>query len=75
MEKVRIDDVNRRIGPASVKRPLTDAIDAAHVALNYYELAPGESFAYGYHSHDSQEELFVIHTAGYNYVSDSATTV
>jgi len=60
MEKVRIDDVDRRVGPASVKRPLTDAVDAANVSLNYYELAPGESFAYGYHSHDSQEELFVI---------------
>lgn len=60
MEKIRIDDIDRRVGPASVKRPLTDAIDAAHVSLNYYELAPGESFAYGYHSHDSQEELFVI---------------
>lgn len=60
METIRIDDIDRRVGPASVKRPLTDAINAAHVALNYYELAPGESFAYGYHSHDSQEELFVI---------------
>ena len=60
MERVRIDDVDRRIDTATVSRPLTSALGAENVALNYYELAPGDSFAYGYHKHEAQEEVFVI---------------
>ena len=60
MERIRIDDVDSRAGPATVKRPLAAALGASDVALNYYELAAGESFAYGYHRHESQEELFVV---------------
>lgn len=60
MDRVRIADVGGQIDSATVKRPLTDAINAADVALNYYELAPGDSFAYGYHKHENQEEIFVI---------------
>ncbi|MGQ4554503.1 cupin domain-containing protein [Halobellus sp. GM3] len=60
MDKIRIDDVDGEIDSATVKRPLTDAISAANVALNYYELAPGDSFAYGYHMHENQEEIFVV---------------
>ncbi len=60
MEKVRIDEVDDRMGPADVKRPLSRALDAEHVAINYYELDPGESFAFGYHSHADQEELFYL---------------
>jgi uncharacterized cupin superfamily protein len=60
MEKVRIDDVDSYMGPADVKRPLTKALGAADVALNYYELAPGDSFAFGYHAHEDQEEVFYV---------------
>lgn len=60
MDKIHIDDIDGRLDSATVKRPLTDAVNAANVALNYYELAPGDSFAYGYHMHDNQEELFII---------------
>lgn len=60
MEKIRIDDIDPRVDSATVLRPVTDAIGAANVALNYYELAPGDSFAYGYHTHENQEEIFVI---------------
>lgn len=60
MQKVRIEDVEDRMGPADVKRPLSRALGAEHVVVNYYELAPGESFAFGYHSHESQEELFYV---------------
>lgn len=47
------------MGPASVIRPLTDALGTTDLALNYYELEPGESTAYGYHVHSAQEEVFV----------------
>jgi quercetin dioxygenase-like cupin family protein len=60
MERVDVDDVDDRMGPADVKRDLAGALDATDVALNYYELAPGESFGFGYHRHDGQEELFYV---------------
>ncbi|WP_027119249.1 cupin domain-containing protein [Natronorubrum tibetense] len=60
MHKVTIEDVERRIDSATVNRPLTAALGASNLAINYYELAPGDSFAYGYHAHEAQEEVFVI---------------
>jgi uncharacterized cupin superfamily protein len=61
MEKVRIEDIESRAGgPADVKRPLTAALDATDLAVNYYELAPGDSFAFGYHAHSDQEEVFYV---------------
>lgn len=47
-------------GAASVKRPVGSARGAEELAMNYYELEPGERFAFGYHAHSVQEEIFVI---------------
>jgi uncharacterized cupin superfamily protein len=41
-------------------RPLTDALGATDLALNYYELEPGDSFAFVYHVHEVQEEIFYV---------------
>ena len=60
MQKTRIEDIDSWMGPASVKRSLTKALGAEDVAMNYYELEPGESFAFGYHSHEDQEEVFYV---------------
>lgn len=60
MERVRLDDVDDWLGPAAVKRSLSRALGTTDVALNYYELAPGDSFAFGNHRHDDQEEVFVV---------------
>jgi mannose-6-phosphate isomerase-like protein (cupin superfamily) len=60
MEKVAPDALDSRMGPADVKRPLADPLDADGVALNYYELAPGDSFGFGYHRHADQEEVFYV---------------
>jgi len=60
MDHVCIEEIDERIDSATVLRPLTDAIGAENVAINYYELAPGDSFAYGYHRHDNQEEIFIV---------------
>ena len=60
MEKTRIEDVDSWMGPAAVKRPLSKALGAENVALNYYELAPGETFGFGYHRHPDPEELFYV---------------
>lgn len=60
MHKVSIDDVDNWKGPATEKRPLSHALDAENVAINYYVLGSGESFAFGYHRHRNQEEVFYI---------------
>lgn len=60
MERVRIADVENALGPAAEKRRLTDPLGATDLAINYYELSPGDAFAFGYHRHASQEEVFVV---------------
>jgi len=60
MQTVSTDEVDSWIAPASVKRPLGEAVGAKEVALNYYELAPGETFGFGYHRHPEQEEIFYV---------------
>jgi uncharacterized cupin superfamily protein len=60
MRKARIEEVDSWMGPASVKRSLTKALGAEDVSVNYYELEPDESFAFGYHRHEGQEEVFYV---------------
>lgn len=60
MKKVRIDDVDSYMGPASIKRPVGKELGTTDFACNYYELEPGDSFAFGYHKHDDQEEVFYV---------------
>jgi uncharacterized cupin superfamily protein len=60
MEKVDIEELDSWMGPATVKRPVGKALGAENVAVNYYELTPGDSFAFGYHAHERQEEIFYI---------------
>jgi uncharacterized cupin superfamily protein len=60
MEHVTISAVESVVDTADIKRPLTEALGTTSLALNYYELAPGESLAYGYHAHETQEEVFVV---------------
>jgi uncharacterized cupin superfamily protein len=60
MERVSLDDVDDRMGPATEKRLVGDALGAVGVALNHYVLAPGDSFAFGYHAHEDQEEIFYV---------------
>jgi len=60
MRKRSLDEMDDRMGPADTIRPLTDALGLADVAMNYYELAPGDSFAYGFHAHADQEEVFYV---------------
>jgi uncharacterized cupin superfamily protein len=60
MERIAVEDVDRVVQPADVMRPLTDALGLEDFAMNHYELAPGDSFAYAYHRHGVQEEVFVV---------------
>jgi uncharacterized cupin superfamily protein len=60
MEKIALDDVDGRITMASRKLPVGSALGAEQVAMNYYEVAPGEYVSFGYHAHSDQEELFYV---------------
>lgn len=60
MNRVRVDDLENAIQPAAVMRHLTDPLGLTDFALNYYELEPGDSFAFAYHSHEVQEEVFFV---------------
>jgi uncharacterized cupin superfamily protein len=60
MEKVRIDDVDSTVQPAAVQRRLTKALGLSDLAINYYELEPGDSFGFAYHCHGDQEEVFYV---------------
>jgi len=71
MQKVRITDVEPVVDCATLHRPLTEAIGVDHLAINYYELAPGDSFAYGYHNHTDQEELFLVLAGTVEFTTES----
>jgi len=60
MERVSIDGPDRRMGPAADKRALSGPLGTTELAINYYELAPGDSFGFGYHRHPNQEEVFYV---------------
>ncbi|ELZ28224.1 cupin [Halosimplex carlsbadense 2-9-1] len=60
MDHIDREDVERRMGPAADERALAAALDTDELALNYYELDPGDSFGFGYHRHPDQEEVFYV---------------
>ncbi|PSP81439.1 cupin [Halobacteriales archaeon QS_1_68_20] len=63
MQKVAIDEVDNQVSPLgvhSVRRPVSAVLGTDHVAMNYFELEPGESFSGGLHTHHDQEELFYV---------------
>jgi len=71
MEKVRIGDVENAVQPAAVMRHLTEPLGATDLAINYYELDPGDSFAFAYHSHEIQEELFYVQSGTATFETES----
>jgi uncharacterized cupin superfamily protein len=60
MQRVRIEDVDNDVQPAAAMRKLTKPLGLTDFAMNYYELEPGDSFAFAYHSHAVQEEVFYV---------------
>lgn len=63
MEKVNVDDMEsipNPMGANTVRNPITGAVGAEDVAVTHYELAPGEAFSAGLHTHHDQEEMFYI---------------
>ncbi len=62
MEHVAIDDVDHppTISPADVVRVLGPELGTTDVAVNHFELEPGNQFGFDYHRHGDQEEVFVV---------------
>jgi uncharacterized cupin superfamily protein len=60
MRKVTIEDVDNSTQPAAVMRGLTGPLGLTDLAINYYELEPGDSFAFAYHNHEIQAEVFYV---------------
>jgi len=63
MEKVAIENVETEINPMrvhSVRKPVSRALGTTDVAMNYFELEPGESFSGALHTHEDQEEIFYV---------------
>ncbi|MFT4881584.1 MAG: mannose-6-phosphate isomerase-like protein (cupin superfamily) [Salinirussus sp.] len=63
MERVSVDEVGSNPNPRGihdVRRPISEAVGAEHLAINYFRLEPGEAFSPGLHRHHDQEEVFYI---------------
>jgi uncharacterized cupin superfamily protein len=75
MKHVRTEEVDSWMSPASVRRPLGKELGVEAMALNYFELAPGESFAFGYHRHADQEEVFYVVSGTATFETESGETV
>ncbi|WP_336336325.1 cupin domain-containing protein [Haloarcula brevis] len=57
---ISVDDIEPTPDRPSVQRSISDAADLENVAVNRYEVAPGEDIPLAYHYHDDQEELFYV---------------
>ncbi|MGA9399903.1 cupin domain-containing protein [Haladaptatus sp.] len=75
MEKVHVEDVAGQMSAADVRRPVSKALGTEDMAINYYELAPGDSFAFGYHAHDDQEEVFYIQSGTATFETEDGDVV
>jgi uncharacterized cupin superfamily protein len=62
MEKIAFEDLQNHPRVATVQKHATEPLGLSDMALNYYELEPGESFSGGLHTHMEQEEVFHVLT-------------
>lgn len=60
MEKIQLDTVDSYTRSGKVFSPLSESLDTIGLAINYYEVAPGESIGDCYHRHHEQEEVFSV---------------
>lgn len=71
METVTIDEVDNSVQPAAVMRQLTEPLGLTDLAINYYELEPGDSLAFAYHDHEVQEEIFYVQEGSVTFETES----
>ncbi|MFC6961172.1 cupin domain-containing protein [Halocatena marina] len=75
MEHVQIDNIGDLMSPADVRRPVGKKLGTTDMAINYFELAPDESFAFGYHRHADQEEVFYIQSGSVTFETENGDVV
>jgi uncharacterized cupin superfamily protein len=75
MEKVTISDVDDYMSSATVTRPLGQALGTENVAINHYELEPGDTFSPGLHTHFDQEEVFVVQSGTATFETETGDVV
>lgn len=73
MQRVHLDDVDQAVTAATVKRSLSRVLETSDMALNHYELEPGKSLSFGYHSHADQEEVFYVEEGSVEFETDAGT--
>jgi mannose-6-phosphate isomerase-like protein (cupin superfamily) len=63
METVAIEEIDNEPNPLQVhevRKPVSRVLGTTDFAMNYFELAPGDSFSGGLHRHHDQEEVFYV---------------
>jgi mannose-6-phosphate isomerase-like protein (cupin superfamily) len=60
VHRIAIDDADSFVSAADVFRPLSSLLATDGLALNYFELEPGDAFGFCYHRHHEQEEVFYV---------------
>lgn len=57
---IDLSEIEPTPGRPSTQRSIGDAVGLEKVAINRYEVAPGEAIPLAYHYHDQQEEAFYV---------------
>jgi len=60
MEHTSVDDLENTARTADVQKPLSNTLSLGDMAMNYFELGPGDSLSGGLHTHMNQEEVFYV---------------
>lgn len=76
MRKVCIADHTGSIDIADSYARLGDELETTELAINYYELEPGDQFGFAFHRHRDQEEVFVVQEGAVTFETmDGSVTV
>lgn len=61
MHRIEVTAVaGERIGLASTRRRVSEALETTDMAINHYRVAPGDELPGGLHTHMDQEEVFLV---------------
>jgi uncharacterized cupin superfamily protein len=75
MRTTTLEDVDEAVSAASLKRLLSTALGTESVAMNYYELEPGETISFGYHAHAHQEEVYYVQAGTVTFETEDGVAV
>lgn len=73
MEHLSIDDVDQAATRTDVdQRVLTEALGTTDMAVNHYRLQPDDRLSSGLHTHEDQEEVFIVTEGEVTFHTDAA---